>query len=165
MVYLASLTKAASPSLRIGAIIARGPVADRLRALRAVDDLFVARPMQEAALELVSRPAWPRHLRTLSQALGSRAATLASAVSRLLPAVDVQLPRGGMHLWARLPAGTDDVAAAEAARRAGVVVMPGRPFFPAEPPGPYLRLAFCGAASEAELVTAVSRLASAMTFS
>jgi DNA-binding transcriptional MocR family regulator len=165
VVYLTSLTKAASPSLRIGAIIARGPVADRLRALRAVDDLFVARPLQEAALELVSRPAWPRHLRTLSQALGSRAATLASAVSRLLPDVDVQLPRGGMHLWARLPAGTDDVAAADAAHRSGVVVMPGRPFFPAEPPGPYLRLAFCGAANEAELVTAVSRLAGAITFS
>ena len=165
VVYLASLTKAASPSLRIGAIIARGPVADRLRALRAVDDLFVARPMQEAALELVSRPAWPRHLRTLSQALASRAVTLAGAISRLLPAADVQLPRGGMHLWARLPAGADDVAAAEAARRAGVVVMPGRPFFPAEPPGPYLRLAFCGAATEAELVTAVSRLASARPFS
>jgi DNA-binding transcriptional MocR family regulator len=162
VVYLTSLTKAASPSLRIGAIIARGPVADRLRALRAVDDLFVARPLQEAALELVSRTAWPRHLRTLSQVLGSRAATLASAVSRLLPAVGVQLPRGGMHLWARLPAGTDDVAAAEAARGAGVVVMPGRPFFPAEPPGPYLRLAFCGAASEAELVTAVSRMAGAI---
>jgi DNA-binding transcriptional MocR family regulator len=165
VVYLTSLTKAASPSLRIGAIIARGPVADRLRALRAVDDLFVTRPLQEAALELVSRPGWPRHLRTLSQALRSRAATLASAVSRLLPGVDVELPGGGMHLWARLPAGTDDLAAAEAGRRANVVVMPGRPFFPAEPPGPYLRLAFCGAASEGELVTAVSRLADAITFS
>jgi DNA-binding transcriptional MocR family regulator len=151
--------------MRIGAIIARGPVADRLRTLRAVDDLFVARPLQEAALELVSRPAWPRHLRTLSQALGSRAATLASAVSRLFPEVDIELPRGGMHLWARLPAGTDDVGVAEAARRVGVVVMPGRPFFPAEPPGPYLRLAFCGAASEGELVAAVSRLTGAITFS
>ncbi len=165
VIYLTSLTKAASPSLRIGAVIARGPVADRLRALRAVDDLFVARPLQEAALEVVSRPAWPRHLKTLSQALGSRAAKLASAISQQLPDVDFQLPRGGVHLWARLPAGTDDVAAAEAARRAGVIVMPGRPFFPAEPPGPYLRLAFCGAASEAELVTAVSRLADAITFS
>lgn len=57
VVYLTSLTKAASPSPRIGAVIARGPVADRLRALRAVDDLFVARPLQEAALELV-RPSW-----------------------------------------------------------------------------------------------------------
>ena len=165
VVYLTSLTKAASSSLRIGAIIAHGPVADRLRTLRAVDDLFVARPLQEAALELVSQPAWPRHLRTLSQALGSRAATLAGAVSRLLPEVDVQMPGGGMHLWARLPAGTDDVAVAEAARRVGVVVMPGRPFFPAEPPGPYLRLAFCGAASEGALVTAVSRLTGAITFS
>jgi len=165
VVYLTSLTKAASPSLRIGAIIARGPVADRLRAVRAVDDLFVARALQEAALDLVSRPSWPRHLRTLSQALSSRAATLAGAVSRLMPDVDVLLPRGGMHLWARLPAGADDVAAAEAAHGAGVVVMPGRPFFPAEPPAPYLRLAFCGAASEAELVTAVRRLAEAVSFS
>ena len=165
VVYLTSLTKTASPSLRVGAIISRGPVADRLRALRAVDDLFVAGPLQEAALELVSRPAWPRHLRALSLALGSRAATLASAVSRLLPDIDFQLPRGGMHLWASLPAGTDDVAAAEAAHGAGVVVMPGRPFFPAEPPGPYLRLAFCGTASEAHLVTAVSRLADALAFS
>jgi DNA-binding transcriptional MocR family regulator len=164
VVYVTSLTKAASPSLRVGAIIARGPAADRLRALRAVDDLFVARPLQEAALELVSRPAWPRHLRALSQSLGSRAATLATGVSRLLPEVSIQLPRGGMHLWARLPDGADDTEVAEAARRAGVVVMPGRPFFPAEPPGPFLRLAFCAAASETDIVTAVSRLADAMSF-
>ena len=91
------------------------------------------------------------------------AVTLASAISRLLPEITVELPRGGMHLWASLPADIDDVAAADAARRAGVVVMPGRPFFPAEPPGPHLRLAFCGAATEADLVVAVSRLANAIT--
>jgi DNA-binding transcriptional MocR family regulator len=44
VVYLTSLTKVASPSLRVGAVIARGPVARRLHALRAVDDLFVSRP-------------------------------------------------------------------------------------------------------------------------
>jgi DNA-binding transcriptional MocR family regulator len=69
----------------------------------------------------------------------------------LLAAVDAELgpgrvtrPRGGMHLWVRLDPGVDDVALAERAARAGVLVSPGRPYFPAEPPGPYLRITFAG---------------------
>ncbi len=67
-----------------------------------------------------------------------------------------------MHLWARLPRHLDDSEVAAAARRAGVTVMPGRPFFPAEPPAPHLRLTFSAAASEAELDEAVRRLAAAV---
>jgi len=161
VVYLTSLTKAASPSLRIGALIARGPVADRLRALRAVDDLFVSRPLQQAALELVTSPAWERHLKNLSQSLGRRAAVLLDAVHRHLPAVSVSFPAGGMHLWATLPRGRDDREIAEAARREQVIVMPGRPFFPAEAPAPHLRLTFSAAADEGELDLGVRRLAAA----
>jgi DNA-binding transcriptional MocR family regulator len=161
VVYLTSLTKVASPSLRVGAVIARGPVAHRLHALRAVDDMFVSRPLQEAALELVSRPMWQRHLKDLSRALSRRAEVLFHAVNRYLPAVDVVLPDGGTHLWARLPRSLDDVEVAAAARRGGVIVMPGRPFFPAEAPGPHLRLTFSAAATETALDTAVRRLAAA----
>jgi DNA-binding transcriptional MocR family regulator len=161
VVYLTSLTKVASPSLRVGAVIARGPVARRLHALRAVDDMFVSRPLQETALELVSRPMWQRHLKGLSRALGRRAEALFHAVDRHLPAVDVVLPDGGTHLWARLPRSLDDAEVAAAARRGGVIVMAGRPFFPAEAPGPHLRLTFSGAATEAELDTAVRCLAAA----
>ncbi len=161
VVYVTSLTKAASPSLRVGALIARGPAASRLRAVRAVEDLFVAQPLQRAALELVTSPAWERHLKGLGQELGRRAATLQRAVTRHLPAARVTLPGGGMHLWATLPAGTDDVGLAEAARRKNVIVMPGRPFFPAEAPAPHLRLTFSAAASEAELEAGVRRLAAA----
>jgi DNA-binding transcriptional MocR family regulator len=161
VIYITSLTKAASPSLRVGAVIARGPIAGRLRTLRAVDDMFVSRPLQEAALELVSQPGWERHLRALSRALGRRAAVLAHAVQTHLPALDVWRPEGGMHLWAGLPRDADDEQTAVAARRHGVAVMPGRPFFPAEAPGPYLRLTFSGAAGEADLDTGIRRLAAA----
>src|ERR1017187_6423952 len=140
VVYITSLTKAATPSLRVGAMIARGPVAQRLHALRAVDDMFVSRPLQEAALELVSRPIWDRHLKDLSRSLSRRADVLFQAVNRHLPVVDALLPSGGMHLWVRLPRNLDDVEVAAAARHGGVIVMAGRPFFPAEPPGPHLRL-------------------------
>ncbi len=161
VVYITSLTKTTSPNLRIGAVIARGPVADRLRAMRVVDDLYVPRPVQEAAIELVSRASWPRHLQALSQALQSRGRTLADAVSQYLPRAEVtERPRGGMHLWVRLPNGIDDGELTQTARRAGVLVMPGRPFFPADAPGPHLRLTFSAAASEADLATGVRRLAS-----
>ncbi|HTU74452.1 MAG TPA: PLP-dependent aminotransferase family protein [Trebonia sp.] len=162
VVYLTSLTKAASPSLRVGALIARGPVAGRLQAIRVVDDLFVARPLQEAALNLVTRPAWEEHLRALGDQLGQRSSVLARELSSALPAARFLPPAGGMHLWARLPAGSDDVEIASAARRAGVVVLPGQPFFPAEPSGPHLRLTFSAASSAADLRSGVRRLSAAV---
>ncbi|HUC58195.1 MAG TPA: PLP-dependent aminotransferase family protein, partial [Streptosporangiaceae bacterium] len=161
VVSFTSLTKVSSPSLRVGAMIARGPVADRLRSLRVIDELFVSRPLQETALDLISRPAWDRHLKELSRSLNRRAAALAGAVERHLPAVEITPPAGGMHLWARLPKDLDDTEVAQAARLHGVIVMPGRPFFPAEPPGPRLRLTFSGAAAEADLELGIRRLARA----
>jgi DNA-binding transcriptional MocR family regulator len=162
VIYVTSLTKVASPSLRVGAVIARGPVAHRLRALRVVDDMFISRPMQEAALELVSGTTWERHVRDLAKGLSRRAHVLAEAIARHAPALDVSRAQGGMHLWARLPIEVNDAELALAARRGGVVVMAGQPFFPAEPPGPHLRLTFSSAATEADLDIGIQRLAAVM---
>ena len=74
VVHVGSLTKATSPSFRVGALAARGPVLERLRAIQVVDSFFVPRPLQEAALELVGSPAWPRHLRAVSAELRTAAA-------------------------------------------------------------------------------------------
>jgi DNA-binding transcriptional MocR family regulator len=161
VVYITSLTKVLSPSLRIGALIARGPVSRRLQDIRVVDDMFVPRPVQEAALELVSRPVWDRHLRDLAKALDRRSQVLGRALLTNAPAASFPRPNGGMHLWVRLPAGLDETDVALAARRGGVVVMPGRPFFSAEPPAPHLRITFSAAATEADLELGVRRLAAA----
>lgn len=156
VVYLTSLTKPAAPSLRIGALIARGPVLERLRAIRQVDDFFVARPLQEAALELLSSPSWDRHLRGLAVALRERCGALANA----LPAdwEVSQVPAGGLHLWVRLPPGVDDVAAAAEARQAGVIVSAGHRFFATEKPAAWLRLNFGMTADVADLAVAGDRL-------
>lgn len=143
VIYVRSLTKAAAPGLRVAAIAARGAAGARLRAARVVDDFFVAGPLQEAALDLVSSPAWKRHRRATAQTLRERRDTLVAAVRRSVPGARVDLvPRGGFALWVALPEDLDDVAVAAAAARAGVIVAAGRPWFPAEPPGPYLRLSF-----------------------
>jgi DNA-binding transcriptional MocR family regulator len=163
VICINSLTKATAPSLRIGTVIARGPVRERICALRVVDDQFVARPMQEAAVELVSRAGWERHLRTLSETLRDRAAAAVVGVAQHLPGLElVDRPLGGMHLWVRLPAGIDDLEVVASARDHGVIATPGRHFFAAEPPGAYLRLTFSGVAGLAELDEALRRLAAAV---
>ncbi|MFI8459979.1 PLP-dependent aminotransferase family protein [Kitasatospora sp. NPDC085464] len=162
VVHLGSLTKPASPSLRIGAVIARGPVMRRLLGMRRVDDFFIARPLQEAAVELLSTPAWERHLRTLSGALQQRCAVLADALARELPDWTLhRVPEGGLHLWLRLPAHLSEADVTSTAPAHGVSVNPGRPHFPAEPPAAHLRLGFAAAAEPAELAEAAARLAAA----
>lgn len=162
VVYVTSLTKVLSASLRIGALVSRGPVAQRIGALHSVDELFVPLATQEVALDVVSRPAWERHVRELGRSLDRRASALLEALGDAAPALEAARPTGGMHLWAALPRGLDDEQAALAARQAGVIVMPGRPFYAAEAPRPHLRLTFSSAATEAELVTGVQRLAGAV---
>ncbi|MEU1728884.1 PLP-dependent aminotransferase family protein [Nonomuraea sp. NPDC005692] len=160
VVHLTSLTKPAAPSLRIGALTARGPVMERLRAVRLVDDFFVSRPLQEAALELLTSPAWERHVRSLGAALRERCATLAAAVLAELPGWTLdRVPAGGLHLWVRLPGGADDAVVADAARRDGVAVSAGNRYFATELPAACLRLGFAATAGHTELAEAVRRLA------
>ncbi|MQY14043.1 2-aminoadipate transaminase [Streptomyces sp. RB5] len=163
VVHVTSLTKATSPSLRVGAIAARGPVLDRLRAIQIVDSFFVPRPLQEAALELVGSPAWPRHLRTVAAALRTRREALLGALAGALPELPVpEAAPGGFHVWQRLPDGTDERALAAAALRAGVAVAPGRHYYPAEPPAPRLRLSFVSPADTGEITEGVRRLRTAL---
>lgn len=163
VIHIASLTKATAPSLRIAGVIARGPVAERIRATQLVESYYPARPMQETALELVTAPAWPRHLRSIGAELRRRRDTLAAAVSIHLPQVSLTtLPQGGFHLWLRLPDTVSEQILAEAARDHGVAIGQGRPYFPAEPPAPHIRLSYNSAATEQALGEGVRRLAAAL---
>lgn len=159
VVHVCSLTKPTSPSLRVGALAARGPVLERLRAIQVVDNFFVPRPLQEAALELVGSPAWSRHLRCVSAELKNRRDTMTTALQLHLPELALpHLPSGGYHLWLRLPDTADEPALVAAALRAGVAVAPGRPYFCAEPPAGHVRLSFAGVAGPAEIAEGVRRL-------
>ena len=161
VVYVRSLTKPAAPGLRVAGVCARGPVNHRLRALRVVDDLFVAGPMQEAALELVSSPSWTRHLKTLRGVLRSRRDAAVEALRAHLPQARLEVvPKGGFVLWLRLPEGVDEVALARACAERGVQVNPGRAWFPAEPEGAFLRLSYAAAGVDA-IRAGVAQLAAA----
>ncbi|GIH24268.1 transcriptional regulator [Acrocarpospora phusangensis] len=162
VVHVLSLSKISAPSLRVAGLIARGPAARRLRASQVVESFFVARPLQETAVEFVTSPAWRRHLLAARREIGERQRLLLTLLARHLPAAEVHLvPPGGLHLWVRLPDETDEPALVERAHRAGALVSPGAIYYPAEPPGPRIRLTHTAPADHAELTEGVVRLASA----
>ena len=143
VIHVRSLTKSTAPGLRIGAICAKGAALERLRAARLVDDFFVPGILQETALQLVTAPGWPRHLRALQGALRERRDALAAAVRRHLgPRSLAWIPAGGLHLWVALPAGSSDLAVEHAAEAAGILVSAGQHWHPAEASQPMLRLSF-----------------------
>ena len=146
VVHVRSLTKSSAPGLRIGAICARGAALERLRATRLADDFFVPGLLQETALQLVTAPGWPRHLRALQAGLRERRDALAASVRRHLgPDSLPRVPNGGLHLWVALPATASDGAVEHAAEAAGILVSAGRHWHPAEADRPMLRLSFAAA--------------------
>ncbi len=155
VVTVTTLSKPASPGLRLGAVVARGPAGQRMRAARTADDLGVAPVVQEIAHGLLTSAAWPRHVRRLRTELAARRDALVDALRTTLPEARVTtVPRGGLHLWVRLDHGVDTRALAAAADAAGVLVGDGRHFYVDEPPAPHLRLSF-GAASPAQIAEGV----------
>lgn len=163
VIYIRSLTKSTSPGLRVAGIVARGPVHERLRVARVTEDLFVAGPLQETALEWVTSNARGKHLQGIRSALRSRRDVLVTLLRQHPELGGVTLvPRGGFHLWLALASALEDVPFARRALRAGVQVNPGRHWFAAEAPGAFVRLTYA-AADEALLQLGVERLVEAAT--
>jgi len=146
VVYLRSLTKSISPAVRVGAVIARGPVRERILADRAAESMYVSGVLQSAALEVVLQPAWRSHLRSLRRQLRERRDLLANSLADHAPQATVEhLPRGGLNLWVRLPDEIDLDRLVRDCAAADVIIPTGAEWFPAEPAGNYTRLNFAGA--------------------
>ncbi|WP_344258876.1 PLP-dependent aminotransferase family protein [Streptomyces sodiiphilus] len=145
VVHLRSLTKSVSPAVRIAGVIARGPARERILADTQAESMYVSGMLQAVALDVVAQPAWRTHLRGLRHQLAARRDLLAGAVREHVPGAHLAaVPRGGLHLWLRLPDTTDLARLVRDCEDRGVLVAPGDEWFPAEPTGPHLRLNYSG---------------------
>jgi DNA-binding transcriptional MocR family regulator len=145
VVYLRTLTKLTVPALRVAAIVARGPVFERLRALRAAEDMFLSGLLQGLALEVVTAHGWEAHKRSVRAALRARCELAVECIaSRFEGARVCYAPDGGFSLWVELPEGVEDAAFARAAYERGVRVHEGRAWFPAAKTGEFIRVSVAG---------------------
>ncbi|QHN35539.1 aminotransferase-like domain-containing protein [Gordonia pseudamarae] len=143
IIYVRSLTKSVSPALRVAAIIARGPVRERIAGYHGADAMYVSPILQAATLDVVLSPAWRTHRRHLTEALRIRRDLLMDCLHDHVPELTVDRPpRGGLNIWARLPYQVDAGALVRECERHAVVIAAGDEWFPSEPSGPFVRLNF-----------------------
>ncbi len=125
VIYVGTLSKSLSPSLRIGYVIVPGDLVDSFTRARASVDRQPAGIDQAVAAEFVSQGHLERHIRQTRKLYLERQRVLLQAIeSELGDVLEAGRTDAGMYLVAWLKAGILDTTAAQAAARLGLGVMP-----------------------------------------
>lgn len=143
VIYVSTFSKMLMPGLRVGFLLAAGPVYEQLLMSKRVTDLATSSLMQRALEAYITVGRYQAHLRRACQVYRRRRDAMLAALSRYLPAEARCLPpQGGLFIWLQLPAGLSANELYPLALEEGVAFVPGALFFPGERAQPYLRLTF-----------------------
>ena len=143
VIYVSTFSKLLMPGLRVGSLVAEGPVYDCLVQAKRVADLVTSNLNQRALEAYVTVGRYQAHLRRSCRLYRQRRDAMLGAIERHLPAeVHVVPPQGGLFVWLRLPGGASATRLLPMAARAGVTFASGPAFFPEAAGDDYLRLNF-----------------------
>jgi GntR family transcriptional regulator/MocR family aminotransferase len=131
VLYVSTFSKMLMPGLRVGFLIADGPVYDELLKLKGVNDLATSSLIQRALEAYVTVGRYQAHLRRTSAIYRRRRDAMAQAIYHYLPAcVNTHIPYGGLFFWVQLPDYLSSEELLALASKEGVVFAPGLSFFP-----------------------------------
>lgn len=155
-IYLCSLSKILGPGLRLGYVLARPPMLEKIKARR--NDAGSNTLAAAIAAEFYTNGIWD-HARTVNDALRLKRDRLLSRLEESLDDVCVwSRPPGGLFVWVRLPEDVNPGELWQACQNEGVSYLPGSAFHYAAREVPYLRLAF-GHLNETQIDEGIERLA------
>jgi DNA-binding transcriptional MocR family regulator len=161
-IYVDSLSKTVGGGLRIGWLAARGPVRDRLAALKLDSDFHTATLTQHIAARYLASGGYARQLEgTIPFYRERRDAVIAALERHLAGEYRVEVPRGGHHVWVTLTRPVDERALYREGVRYGVTFTPGGVMRPDRASSTQLRLSF-SLLDPSELDEGVRRLARAL---
>ncbi len=147
LLHCGSLSKALSPGLRVGWLIAPPALLQRATMCKQFSDAHTSTYAQATAAQYLQSGRMPATLDHVRQVYGQRAAAMGAALRRELgDAFEFNAPQGGLFFWGRLTgaqgAVRDGQAFAQKAIVHNVAFVPGAPFFADQPDLASLRLSF-----------------------
>src|SRR5688572_28032150 len=143
VIHVGSFSKSLSPAFRLGYVVARGPLRDRLVSLKRVTDICCSPVLQRAAAEFLESGSIYTHWKRVSRAYRKRQAAMIAAVQRHFPrGCAWTAGQGGVVLWVRVPLSISVTQLLDESVREGVSFAPGAMFFPEPADQPFVRLSY-----------------------
>ena len=150
VIYVSTFSKMLIPGLRVGFVVADGPVRDHLLRSKRCHDLATCNLIQRALRDYVSVGRYHAHLQRSCTVYRRRRDAMLATLKRHMPRGATWVrPRGGLFVWVGLPDGVRSSELLPAACAAGMAFAPGGNFFadPAAGEG-CLRLNFASSTEE-----------------
>lgn len=160
VLFMGSLSKTLSPGLRIGWVAAQQTIITQLSLVKECADIHSSLPDHAIAAGFMNIYSYDDHVSSMNKVYKERRDTLVKGLQNKLPDFTFTVPEGGFFLWLVLPAGLNEYEFFQYAIKAGVLAIPGTPFFVKPQKQGFVRLNFTGLKPD-ELTEAVSRLADA----
>ncbi|NPV77523.1 MAG: PLP-dependent aminotransferase family protein [Anaerolineae bacterium] len=158
VIYISTFSKMLAPGLRVGYILANGPVFEALLAHKRVTDHATSNLIQRTLESYITVGRYQAHLRRACHVYRRRRNAMLAALQAQLPSgVQFSPPHGGLFLWLRLPPGCSSRELFQIACREGVTFLPGSFCYPNGGGEEYLRLTFAAAPPD-QIETGIQRL-------
>jgi GntR family transcriptional regulator / MocR family aminotransferase len=162
VIYAGTFSKLLMPGLRLGYLLADGPVLDQLALHKRVHDLTTSPLMQRVVHRYVTIGRYQSHLRRTIRVCRARRDTMLAALREHLPDATVTPPHGGLFVWLELPAPASARMLLTFAGKSGVDFAPGDLFFADPADGDrFLRLNFATHTAD-DIIRGIERLAVAL---
>jgi DNA-binding transcriptional MocR family regulator len=164
VIYCGTFSKVLFPGIRIGWVAAERACIERLIAVRCFSELSSSMVLQAATHEFCRNGFYDRHVSKMHRVFRKRMQTAIRCLRRHIPEERAEWtePSGGYLIWLKLkPVSQPSLDWQRLFARHGVMVTPGRMFFPSKTADTYLRLSI-STLNEEEITEGVLRLAKAL---